>query len=105
MPAGDMDSAPAADAAAKATYFIKAERIRHNVAPGGLTDRCTGEPLDAESMVGASCSALSWLAFTRMQPHAGLDSLGVLTDAFHASLMLGLRRFMRTRKDLAWRAA
>ena len=57
LPAGGMDSAPAADAA-NVTYFIKAERISHDFAPGGLTDRCTGEPLDAETMVGARCSAV-----------------------------------------------
>ena len=89
VPAGDMDSAPAAAAAAKATYFIKAERIRHNFAPGGLTDRCTGEPLDAETMVGASCSAMSWLAITRVQPHTILNSSGALTKARHALHMLG----------------
>ena len=50
LPAGGMDSAPTADVA-NVTYFIKAERISHNFAPGGLTDRCTGEPLDAETMV------------------------------------------------------
>ena len=50
LPAGGMDRAPAAGAA-NVTYFIKAERISHNFAPGGLTDQCTGEPLDAETMV------------------------------------------------------
>ena len=50
LPAGGMNSAPAAGAA-NVTYFISAERISHNFAPGGLTDRCTGEPLDAETMV------------------------------------------------------
>ena len=50
LPADGVGSAPTADAA-NVTYFIRAERISHNFAPGGLTDRCTGEPLDAETMV------------------------------------------------------
>ena len=50
LPADGMGSPPTADAA-NVTYFIRAERISHDFAPGGFTDRCTGEPLDAETMV------------------------------------------------------
>ena len=55
--AGDLTLAPSAGAA-NVTYFIQAEHILHDFAPGGLVDVCTGLPLEGETSVRALSSAL-----------------------------------------------
>lgn len=45
-----MGDAPSAGAA-NVTYFIQAERVLHDFAPGGVVDQCTGLPLDGETSV------------------------------------------------------
>lgn len=51
--AGDLSTAPSAGAA-NITYYIQAERVLHDFAPGGLVDLCTGLPLDGETSVSRS---------------------------------------------------
>ena len=38
------------------TYYIQAERVLHNFAPGGLVDLCTGLPLTGETSVSPNPS-------------------------------------------------
>ena len=51
--AGNLSIAPSAGAA-NVTYYIQAERVLHDFAPGGLVDLCTGLPLDGETSVRAT---------------------------------------------------
>ena len=51
--AGKLGSASSA-VAANVTYFIQAERVLHDFAPGGTVDQCTGLPLEGELSVRAS---------------------------------------------------
>ena len=47
---GDLSIAPSAGAA-DITYYIQAERVLHDFAPGGVVDQCTGLPLEGELSV------------------------------------------------------
>ena len=51
--AGDLSIAPSAGAA-NVTYYIQAERVLHDFAPGGVVDQCTGLPLEGETSVRAT---------------------------------------------------